>query len=47
MAINVPFDVTQIAAAEAARGGWWGVVKDFIRRRLLDAQAEEGERGLQ
>jgi peptide/nickel transport system permease protein len=37
MAINVPFDVTQIAVAEAARGGWWGVVKDFIRRRPLGA----------
>src|SRR6266511_5028929 len=37
MAINVPFDVTQIAAAEAARGGWWGVIKDFIRRRPLGA----------
>src|SRR6266542_2907980 len=37
MAINVPFDVTQIAAAEAARGGWWGVIKDFIRRSPLGA----------
>src|SRR6266496_5223763 len=37
MAINVPFDVTQIAAAEAARGGWWGVIKDFARRRPLGA----------
>ena len=37
MAINVPFDVTQIAAAEAARGGWWGTVKDFTLRRPLGA----------
>ena len=37
MAINVPFDVTQIAAAEAARDGWWGTVKDFTLRRPLGA----------
>src|SRR5712691_8554791 len=37
MAINVPFDITQIAAAEAARGGWWGTVKEFTLRRPLGA----------
>src|ERR1700675_5026770 len=37
MAINVPFDAVQIAAAEEARGGWWGTVLDFIRRRPLGA----------
>ena len=37
MAINVPFDAVEIAAAEAARGGWWGTVLDFARRRPLGA----------
>jgi peptide/nickel transport system permease protein len=37
MAINVPFNVVEIAAAEAARGGWWGSVRDFVRRRTLGA----------
>jgi peptide/nickel transport system permease protein len=37
MAINVPFDAVQIAAAEEARGGWWGTVLDFARRRPLGA----------
>ncbi|MBF8287947.1 MAG: ABC transporter permease [Candidatus Rokubacteria bacterium] len=37
MAINVPFDAVQIAADEAARGGWWGSVLDFTRRRPLGA----------
>ena len=37
MAINVPFDAVQIAADEAARGGWWGTVLDFARRRPLGA----------
>lgn len=37
MAINVPFDVTQIAAAAEARAGWWGTVLDFTRRRPLGA----------
>jgi peptide/nickel transport system permease protein len=37
MAINVPFDAVEIAAAEEARGGWWGSVLDFVRRRPLGA----------
>ena len=37
MAINVPFDAVEIAAAEAARGGWWGTVLDFARRHPLGA----------
>ena len=37
MAINVPFDAIDVAAAEAARAGWWGIVKDFCRRRPLGA----------
>jgi len=37
MAINVPFDAVEIAAAEARRGGWWAVVMDFVRRRPLGA----------
>src|SRR5574342_346943 len=37
MAINVPFDAVEIAAAEKARGGWWGAVLDFARRRPLGA----------
>jgi peptide/nickel transport system permease protein len=37
MAINVPFDAVEIAAAEQARGGWWGAVRDFARRRPLGA----------
>jgi peptide/nickel transport system permease protein len=37
MAINVPFDAVEIAAAETARGGWWGSVLDFTRRRPLGA----------
>src|SRR3970282_1323358 len=37
MAINVPFDAVEIAAAEEARGGWWGSVLDFARRRPLGA----------
>jgi peptide/nickel transport system permease protein len=37
MAINVPFDAVEIAAAEKARGGWRGAVLDFARRRPLGA----------
>lgn len=37
MAINVPFDAVEIAAAETARAGWWGSVLDFARRRPLGA----------
>src|SRR6266540_1188802 len=37
MAINVPFDAVEIAAAEAARGGRWGSILDFARRRPLGA----------
>lgn len=37
MAINVPFDAVEIAAAEKARGGWRGGVLDFARRRPLGA----------
>ena len=37
MAINVPFDAVEIAAAAEARGGWWGTVMDFVRRRPLGA----------
>src|SRR6266436_6642155 len=37
MAINVPFDAVELAAAEAARAGWWGTVKDFCRRRPVGA----------
>ncbi len=37
MAINVPFDAVEIAAAEEARAGWWGAVVDFARRRPLGA----------
>ncbi len=37
MAINVPFDAVEIAAAERARGGWWGAILDFARRRPLGA----------
>src|SRR6266540_1042412 len=37
MAINVPFDAVEIAAAADARGGWWGTVLDFARRRPLGA----------
>jgi len=37
MAINVPFDAVEIAAAEARRGGWRAVVMDFVRRRPLGA----------
>jgi peptide/nickel transport system permease protein len=37
MAINVPFDAVQIAAAAEARSGWWGTVLDFVRRRPLGA----------
>jgi peptide/nickel transport system permease protein len=33
MAINVPFNAVEIAAAEVARGGWWGITLDFARRR--------------
>ena len=31
------FDAAEIAAAEAARSGWWGSVLDFARRRPLGA----------
>jgi len=37
MAINVPFDAVEIAAAAEARVGWWGTVMDFTRRRPLGA----------
>src|SRR3990172_13216730 len=37
MAINVPFDAVEIAAAAEARGGWWGPVLAFARRRPLGA----------
>src|SRR5262249_29703640 len=37
MAINVTFDAVDVTAAEAARAGWWGIVKDFCRRRPLGA----------
>ena len=37
MAINVPFDAVEIAAAEEVRSGWWGTVLDFARRRPLGA----------
>jgi peptide/nickel transport system permease protein len=37
MAINVPFDAVEIAAADEARSGWWGGVLDFARRRPLGA----------
>src|SRR6266581_4951749 len=37
MAINVPFNAVEIAAAEVARGGWWGITLDFARRRPLGA----------
>src|SRR5437899_2060421 len=37
MAINVPFDAVELAAAEAARAGWWGTIKDFCRRRPVGA----------
>src|SRR6266853_1009262 len=37
MAINVPFNAVEIAAAEVARGGWWGTTLDFARRRPLGA----------
>ena len=37
MAINVPFDAVEIAAAAEARSGWWGTVLDFARRRPLGA----------
>ena len=37
MAINVPFDAVEIAAAAEARSGWWGTVLDFTRRRPLGA----------
>ena len=37
MAINVPFDAVEIAAAAEARGGWWGGALDFARRRPLGA----------
>ncbi|HLF48586.1 MAG TPA: ABC transporter permease [Methylomirabilota bacterium] len=37
MAINVPFDAVEIAAAADARAGWWGTVLDFARRRPLGA----------
>src|ERR1700687_5530402 len=37
MAINVPFDAVEIAAAAEARAGWWGTVRDFTVRRPLGA----------
>src|SRR5215468_7668472 len=37
MAINVPFNAVEIAAAAEARVGWWGTVMDFTRRRPLGA----------
>jgi peptide/nickel transport system permease protein len=37
MAINVPFDAVEIAAASEARAGWWGTVRDFAVRRPLGA----------
>src|SRR5574341_2514191 len=37
MALNVPFDAVEVAAAEKARGGWWGSVLDFVWRRPLGA----------
>ena len=37
MAINVPFDAVEIAAAAEARSGWWGTVRDFAVRRPLGA----------
>ena len=37
MAINVPFNAVEIAAAEVARGGWWGTIREFARRRPLGA----------
>ena len=37
MAINVPFDAVEIAAAAEARSGWWGTIVDFARRRPLGA----------
>jgi len=37
VAINTPFDAVQIAAAEAARSGWQGSIRDFVRRRPLGA----------
>jgi peptide/nickel transport system permease protein len=37
MAINVPFDAVEIAAAAEARSGWLGTVLDFTRRRPLGA----------
>src|SRR6266404_5658566 len=37
MAINVPFDAVELAAAEAARAGWWGTIKDFCRHRPVGA----------
>ena len=37
MAINVPFNAVELAAAEVARGGWWGTTLDFARRRPLGA----------
>src|SRR3984893_14820193 len=42
MAINVPFDAVELAAAQAARAGWWGTVKDFSRRRPLGAAGAAG-----
>jgi peptide/nickel transport system permease protein len=37
MAINLPFDAVEIAAAAEARVGWRGTVIDFVRRRPLGA----------
>src|SRR6266478_6580193 len=37
MALNVPFNDVGIAAAEVARGGWWGTTLDFARHRPLGA----------
>src|SRR6266849_415317 len=37
MAINVPFNAVEIAAAAEARVGWRGTVIDFVRRRPLGA----------
>ena len=37
MAINIPFNAAEIAAAETARQGWWGMVREFALRRPLGA----------
>ncbi len=37
MAINVPFGAVDVTATEGTRAGWWGIVKDFCRRRPLGA----------